>query len=864
MTCSEHSTITSQITGQLKTQLPIQWQAQMIGGSDDTVAVDPDHIGARMRRPPVIRCDFSVTGTPVAARLIVTAWGLFEAQINGSRVGDDVLAPGWTVYDTRLPYWTYDVTELVHDGTNVMGFWLGDGWYRGRIGFGGGKEDCYGSRLGLFAQLEITNADGTITTIASNADDGAWQAGYGPILASGLYEGEIFDAREGADPFVPVADETIESSAEPSAAVASSANATTTLTNREWHPVEPLDFDQSVLYPAVTSTAVHCVGEHHPTSITQLTDGRWLVDFGQNCTQRVVLNIPKVESGHEIDIQHVEVINPDGTPATRPLRRAVQHDRYISDGNPAVWEPRFTMHGFRYAVIGGWPADRPLTANDLYTHVYSSATHRIGWFSCSNSRVNRLAENARWSMLSNFVSIPTDCPQRDERFGWTGDIAVFAPTATYLYDVADFLDSWLDDVAIETEHWGTVPYYVPYPYPGWGKPSAVALWSDAVTMVPWALYEASGNVNILRRHIALARRWMDEVAGLLAADGVWDKKPDVWCGQLGDWLDPTAPPDDAARAMTEKPLVATAFAAHSATLIARMLRVIAGAVAAGDSGATATDKLAQDDLQDALRDAEHYESLAAHIRAGFRARFVHGDGTMTSDTQCAYALLIALDLLAGDADRDRLVAAAGERLAALVRERGFVVGTGFAGTPFVLPALCATGHADEAFSLFLSDACPSWLYQVRMGATTTWERWDSMLPNGEVNPGDMTSFNHYAFGSVLDWMHTAIGGLQLADAGWRRVRVAPCLAAAFAHGITSGSAAHDTPFGKVSVAWSVDDRAATDGATDGTGQSTVRLTVDIPQGVVAELGVAAVDGTGRRLSAGDTLSAGKHELAVTL
>ncbi|RSX50838.1 alpha-L-rhamnosidase [Bifidobacterium samirii] len=782
----------------------VRWQATMIGGPDDAVAVDPADAGGEMRRPPVVRCDFDVTGTPVAARLHVSAWGLFEARLNGGRVGGDVLAPGWTVYDRRLPYWTYDVTDLIRPGANVLGFWLGDGWHRGRIGFNGGRADCYGSRLGVIAQLEITDADGTVAVVASNADDGRWKAGYGPIMASGLYEGETFDAREGAAPFLAAA---------PSG---------------RWKPAERLDFDPTILYPANEATAVHCIGEHRPAAITRLADGGRLVDFGQNCTQRIVLTIPALELGHAIDIRHVEVLNPDGTPATRPLRRAIQHDRYVSDGRPAVWEPRFTMHGFRYALIDGWPDDLPLTADDLHTRVYSSAVRRLGWFSCSDERVNRLADNARWSMLSNFVSIPTDCPQRDERFGWTGDIAVFAPTAAYLYDVAGLLDSWLADVAIETDRWGTVPYYVPYPFPGWGKPDAVALWGDVATMVPWALYQATGDTAALRRHLPLACRWTDQVSGLLSPDGVWERRPDVWCGQLGDWLDPTAPPDDAARAMTDKTLVATAFAAHSATLTARM------AAAVGDTAACA-----------------RYDRLADHIRTGFRARFVRSDGTMTSDTQCAYALLIALDLLDGldDAEHARLLDAAGERLAALVRERDYMIGTGFAGTPFILPALCATGHADEAFSLFLSDRCPSWLYQVRMGATTTWERWDSMLETGDVNPGDMTSFNHYAFGSVLDWMHTAIGGLESAAAGWRRIRVAPRIAAALAHGITSGDAAHVTPYGRASVAW----RAGDDGA--------VTLAVDVPQGVVAELGVdARVAADGRRLPAGTVLPAGHHDL----
>lgn len=837
--------------------------ADMIAGPDNEVVNDTG-----MRRPPVIARMLELNAAPTRALLHVSAHGLVEADINGRKASDDVLTPGWTVYGTRLPVWTYDVTDLLRAGRNELVFWLGDGWYRGRIGFGGGEQDCYGSRLGLIAQLEITDANGIEIVIASNADDGLWCAAYGPIVSSGLYEGETFDAQatlpawpDDADkadgsigdnePFRPV-----RGDAGRDVSTSSGADDPSTDPACAWQPVERLDFDRTTLYPAEDGTAIRCIGERKPVAISRLADGRWLVDFGQNCTQRVVLRIPNVPTGHEIDIQHVEVLNPDGAPATRPLRRAVQHDRYIASGrecdgvaadagrddhgqsgdaaNTATWwEPRFTMHGFRYAVIGGWPDGAELTAADLHTRVYSSAHTRLGWFSCSDERVNRLHENVRWSMLSNFASIPTDCPQRDERFGWTGDIAVFAPTAEYLYDVTGFLDSWLDDVAIETDKWGTVPYYVPYPYPGWGKPDAVALWGDAAVMVPWAMYMATGDADVLSRHLPLARRWADQEASLLSDDGVWDREPDVWCGQLGDWLDPTAPPDDAARAMTEKPLVATAFAAHSAALVARMLRIVGDDRTAGGHDAT------RDAAHDVAHDAAYYDRLAAHIRAGFRARFVRDDGRMTSDTQCAYALAIALELLDDAENGSWLRSVAGERLAELVHERGFVVGTGFAGTPYVLDALCATGHADEAFSLFLSDKCPSWLYQVRMGATTTWERWDSMLPDGNVNPGDMTSFNHYALGSVASWMHDAIGGLRLAAPGWREVLVAPRIDAALAHGLTSGSAAHETPFGRVEAAW----KQSADG--------TVSLDIAVPEGVTAVLGVNA-DGyaAGSRLTVG--------------
>lgn len=838
--------------------------AVMIGGPDGEVMND---VG--MRRPIIIRRDVRCEGQPSSARLSFSAYGLVECEINGVKVGTDVLTPGWTVYDRRLPYWTYDVANLLHDGDNTMVFWLADGWYRGRIGFGGGQQDCYGDRLGLIAQLDLVDEDGRERIIATNGNDGLWSASASPIVTSGLYEGETYDARERLDLRTATLTQATDSSADTAAGTGiapAPVVASVESSPRRWHPVERLALDASILYPTNESTAVRCIGEHQPSAISRLTDGRWLVDFGQNCTQRVVLRIPDIPAGHAIDISHVEVLNPDGTPATRPLRRAVQHDRYIANGHETEhgdvwWEPRFTMHGFRYAVIEGWPDGHDLTSVDLHTRVYSSARRRLGWFSCSDDRVNRLADNVRWSMLSNFVSIPTDCPQRDERFGWTGDIAVFAPTAAYLYDVTSFLDSWLDDVAIETDKHGTVPYYVPYPFPGWGKPDAVALWGDAVTMVPWALYMATGDADVLRRHLELSCRWVDQVASLLCEDGVWDRKPDVWCGQLGDWLDPTAPPDDAARAMTEKPLVATAFAAYSAALVARMLRVIAAAGeaagvdgAAGDAG-DAGDAAAAGahGVADAptRHDAARYDRLAAHIRAGFRDRFVRPDGSMTSDTQCAYALAIALDLLADAQDGDHLRTVAGDRLAQLVRERGFVVGTGFAGTPYVLGALCSTGHADEAFSLFLSDRCPSWLYQVSMGATTTWERWDSMLPDGSVNPGDMTSFNHYALGSVLDWMHDAIGGLRLIGAGWDTVMVSPQIDVAVAHGLRSGSATHVTPHGEVSASWSAQ-------VDDGGGQGLkATLDVVVPEDVTAVLGLDT-----QELPSGSSLGPGHHRFGV--
>jgi len=493
------------------------------------------------------------------------------------------------------------------------------------------------------------------------------------------------------------------------------------------------------------------------------------------------------------------------------LRRGAQVDTYTSNGHDAEWEPRFTIHGFRFAEIEGWPGT--LAQDDVRARVYGSDMERAGWFECSDPAVTQLHSNVVWSMRSNFVSVPTDCPQRDERLGWTGDIAVFAATATFLYDAQDFLSNWLVDVASETERWGTVPYYVPFvPLAEWRAPAAIAIWGDAAVFVPWSLYMASGDAGRLAEQYALAAAWVDEVAGYLAADGVWDRRPDLFCGQLGDWLDPTAPADDPSRAMTEKELVATAFFARSCRLLSQI--------------AAAIDRPAE---------AEHYSDLADHVRDGFVSRFARADGTMTSDTQCAYALAIVFGLLT---DAPGTEQAAGERLAELVRQQGYTVGTGFAGTPYVLPALSSTGHLDDAYGLLQSTNSPSWLYQVSMGATTTWERWDSMLPDGSVNPGDMTSFNHYALGSVADWIHEVVGGLSPIEPGWKVFRIAPQQGG----GIEHADVSHETPYGLARVAWRNDE-------------GTLHLDMTVPVGTLAIVEVG---------TRSETLHGGRHQRAYEL
>ncbi|WP_426570017.1 family 78 glycoside hydrolase catalytic domain [Streptomyces canus] len=709
---------------------PADWRAVPVGAG---WVEDPQ----AERRPTRVRKDFHLHRPVVRARLYVTAHGLYEVELNGRRVGDEALAPGWTVYPHRLRYRTHDVTVHLTGGANTIGAWLGDGWYRGRYGFDGGTRNIYGTDQSLIAQLEVTYDDGTTLVVPT---DGTWTAAPGPILTSGLYEGETFDARL-HDPQWSTADRTGAG---------------------EWTAVRTGRRDPATLV-APSGPPVRCTEEIAPVAITPADDGRHLLDFGQNLVGRLRVTVDG-PAGTTLTLRHAEVLQ-DGELATRPLREAHATDTLILSGQgPLAWEPRFTLHGFRYAEITGWPGE--LTPDAVTARVYHTDMRRTGWFECSDPWVNRLHDNVVWSMRGNFVDIPTDCPQRDERLGWTGDIQVFAPTASYLYDCVGMLDSWLTDVGLEQLPDGTIPWYVPV-IPGepmWTPIHPGAAWGDVATLTPWTLYRRFGDLDLLRRHYPMAKAWVDLVERLAGPSRLWDTG-----FQLGDWLDPAAPPDDPAAGRTDRYLVATAYFAHSARHLA----------------------LTAAELGEA-RDAERYGTLAEEAADAFRRRHVTASGRMTSDSPTAYALALAFDLLTPQQRQ-----AAGDRLARLVLDDDARIATGFVGTPLICDALTDTGHLDVAYRLLTQTECPSWLYPVTMGATTVWERWDSMRPDGTLNPGGMTSFNHYALGAVADWLHRVVGGITATAPGYREVVLRPGPGG----GITWARTRHDTPYGTVALAW---------------------------------------------------------------
>ena len=702
---------------------------------------------------PVVSGVLSVPGQVLSARLYATAHGVYVPSLNGQRIGDAVLAPGWTSYQHRLRYHVYDVTDLVTTGGNTLEAVLGNGWYRGRLGYTG-ERALYGDRLALLAQLEVTTTDGAVHRLVT---DTTWTARESEILADDLYDGQLSDLRRRAP----------------------SSEAIT--------GVEVLPDDVTALV-APDGPPMRPTGTLPAQRVWTSPAGHTLADFGQNAVGWVRLRVRGLLNGTVVVIRHAEVLE-NGELSTRPLRTAKATDTYIVSGaGEELLEPSFTLHGFRYAEVTGISN---LRAEDLEAVIIGSDLHRTGWFSTSHKLLNQFHENVVWSTRGNFIDVPTDCPQRDERLGWTGDIQLFGPTASFLFDSAGLLSSWLADLSAEQLPDGSVPHVIPDVNRSALSCAPAAAWGDAATIVPWTLYWRTGDRGLLERQMPSMERWVDKIAELAGPDRLW-----TGGFQYGDWLDPTAPPEEPFRAKADPDVVATAHLARSAQIVSDAAR-----------------ELDHDD------DAEKYAVLAREVRAAFARAFVTETGRVLSDSATVYALAIQWDLLPAAHQRRQ----AGRRLADLVRVSGFRISTGFVGTPLVCDALAATGHAEVAYRLLLQAHCPSWLYPVTMGATTIWERWDSMRPDGSINPGEMISFNHYALGAIADWMHRTVAGLAPASPGYRTIDVRPLPTRA----LTSASARHLTPYGEAEVAW---DR----------GDGRLRLQVRIPVGATARVQLPGV------------------------
>lgn len=704
-------------------------------------------------KPTYLRKTFNIPAAAQSARLYITGLGIYEAEINGQPVSEDVLAPGYTSYQYRHVYDTYDVTKLLRSGNNTIGVVVAQGWYGGRL-FPLNDvpvELYYGYSLGAQALLRVQMDNGTVVNIPT---DGSWKGtNQAPLTDAGIYDGVSYDSRLDyafTNWSQPVFDDRTWSAA------STLAPLTAELASPDAPPVR-----RQRTFP--------------PKQITKSPSGKTIIDFGQNFAGWLKLTV-KGPAGTNITLQHAEVLQ-GGELALRPLRTAKATDTLILHGNGTqVWEPRFTFHGFRYAQIDGWPAETPLDSTSIQGVAIWSDLEETGTFQCSNALLNQFHSNVQWSMRSNLVSIPTDCPQRDERMGWTGDAHVFGPTANYLYNTASFWRGWHKDIWSEMSADASmaVPTYVPLTPPGYAKSDPVALWGDVAIGGPWNLWRAFGDPAMLAEHRVQAKAWLDKgVRRRSEQDGglLWDRSS----FQFGDWLDPSSPPSAPGNSSTAKYLVADAYLVRMTELMANISAVL------GDDA-----------------DAQQYRQQHASLRAAYRKAWVAENGNMANHTQTAYVLGIMFDILDAEGHDDGAAA----RLVDLVRANDHLVDTGFAATWLLGHAMTKAGADADFYAMLLQTKLPSWLYQVVMGATTTWERWDSLLPDGSLNPGDMTSFNHYAFGAVADWMHSRIGGLAPSDGGpgWKEVDVSPVPGG----GITSAKASFLSGYGKVSTNWHVD------------------------------------------------------------
>ena len=748
---------------------------------------------------PLLRREFTLRSAPVSARLHVSALGALDVRLNGRPALDEVLSPGWTAYEERVLLSTVDVTDLVHEGVNVLAGSVGDGWYRGRMGFAD-RDSIYGDRIGLLAQLEVTLADGSVEVVAT---DEAWRGGFGAVRSQSIYDGTEVDLRQDPGPVdAPGFDDS------------------------GWSPVEVVPVDRAIFSPR-PGAPVRVVAEL-PMTRTDRAD-RVLLDAGQNISGWVRLTV-RGRAGSTVTVRHAEVLEPSGELHTAALRSARATDVYtLADDSEVTLEPVFTFHGFRYADVVSDAEVVSATAVAISSDVPARSS-----FSSAHPALDQFHSNVVWSQRDNFVSLPTDCPQRDERLGWTGDALAFAATSSTLFDVETFWRSWLVDLELDQADDGGVASVVPDIIRAGdmqmggvaADPMGRAAWADAATFVPMAVHESYGSTEVLEQQLGSMRRWVEHLRARAGEDVLLPSEP----FQYGDWLDPDAPGNRPWQAKVSADYVANAFYARSAHLLSRAEALV------GD-----VDR------------AAGYAALAEQVAAATWQRW----GADAVRTQTGAALALEFDLTPAE-QREQVA----RGLAEDVRAESGRIATGFVGTPLVLFALSRSGHLAEAYRMLLRREAPSWLYQVDRGATTVWERWDAILPDGSIHGGEMDveeggsmlSFNHYAYGAMIDWVYRTVAGLapDLEEPGYRVVHVAPRPA----EGLDRAEAHVDTRFGRLAIAWSVREDEMHVELTVPFGS---RALLDLP---VTSHSTVAVDG-GEPGAAPTELGHGVHRLVVT-
>lgn len=720
-----------------------------------TLEVDvPENAPANLVAPsiPSLRKSFVAADNIRSARIHSTALGVYELQLNGQRVGDQYLSPGWTDYPKRVRYQTYDVTTQLKGGENVFGATLADGWFCGHAGLFGAFR-YYGQRPALLAQLEIEYDDGRVERIVTDA---SWKTHPSPLLLADLLKGETYDAN-------------LESPGWSSAGFDHSA----------WSNARARD-EQRTLQCDIDQP-VRVLAELPAKSLAEPAPGRWTFDLGQNMVGVIRLRT-SAPRGTVITIRHGEMLNPDGTIYTENLRGATSTDTYICKGGGETWQPQFTFHGFRYVELTGLPAKPELDA--VTGIVLGTDLPSTGAFACSDADINQLQSNIVWGMRGNYLSIPTDCPQRDERMGWMADAQVFLPTAAYNADVAAFMSKWMIDITdaqrADGAHADTAPVMRGLNY---GTPA----WGDAGVIVPWLIHRTYGDRRILERNIDSMIRWV-QWCKANSTNLIRDKARG---NDYGDWLSIDAD--------TPKDLIGTAYFAHAADIVANAL--------------VALDREAE---------AREHRRLFDDIRNAFASKYIAADGRIAGDTQCGYILALRFDLMP-----DELRAKAMRHLVEDVKAKRDHLSTGFVGVSHFLPALTANGHSDVAYTLLMQETFPSWLFSVKHGATTIWERWNGWTPESGVHPdASMNSFNHYSLGSCGQWLFESAAGIaQEPDSiGFDRIVIQPQIGG----GLTRASATYRSMHGEIASAWTIEN-------------GTLTLNVTIPVNTTAKIHLPVPD-----------------------
>lgn len=698
------------------------WEGEFITSQDKFIVES---------RCPVLKKKFELEDDHVSARLYITALGMYEAHINSKSVDQDILAPGWTSYHNHLQYQSYDVTDMISNGENILSVILGTGWYMGRLGWED-LNNLYGDTAALLAQLVVTYADGRTKIIKT---DESWKSGKSAILYSEIYDGEKYDARIndglGIAPY------------------------------EKWNNAVAYNTKKEFKIIGQNTPSVRVIDEIAPIEIIITPKGDTVLDFGQNMVGWVKVKA-QGNSGDTVHLLHGEIMLDDEFYDAN-MRTAKTEATYILSGKGTeTFQPHFTFFGFRYVKLDKYPGEVKL--ENFNGIVISSDLEYGGKFTCSNEKVNKLFQNIIWGQKGNFVDIPTDCPQRDERLGWTADTQVFTPAACYNSLAAPFYEKWLKDVACDQFENGGIPSVVPDIL---RDNVASSAWGDAATIVPNILYKFYKDEKIISNQYDSMKKWVEYIRAQGETETLWNTG-----FHFSDWLAKDGYGLTEMHGATPTPLVATALYFHSTTLLANTAKILGYE-----------------------SDVKEYSNLACRIKETFNHEFVTPGGRVSGETQTAYTLALHFGLLS-----DEKIPIAVQNLAELVRREEHRITTGFVGTPYIALVLSKNGYNEDAYRMLLNEECPGWLYQINMGATTIWERWDSLLPDGKINSGTMNSFNHYAYGSIAQWLYEAVLGITPND-GFQTFNIAPMPCGLLSY----ASGGIDTLYGRVESSWELKD-----------------------------------------------------------